>query len=184
MGKRRKDEVQSTKDEKRRSCGIEEVVRGHSSVVSRVFGGDPKGSAGELRNADCELRIGQSEPGAPATGHGLRITNHGPRTTQELSGPGGPAGWLCVPLLSSSGPTSTAQEQWHTDGGEVTQPERSRRLKPAAPWLTQWNVDRSERKSAAMRDSGAMGDQDLSRPTWRCQAMALGRPPESGMVGS
>ncbi len=64
IGRGRKDEVQSTKDEKGRSCGIEEVVSGQSSVVSRVFSGDPQGSAGELRNADFGLWNGE------------RITNH------------------------------------------------------------------------------------------------------------
>ena len=55
-GRGRKDEVQSTKDEKGRSCGTEEVVSGQSSVVSRVFSGDPQGSAGELRNVDFGMR--------------------------------------------------------------------------------------------------------------------------------
>ena len=36
-------------------CGIEEVVSGQSSVVSRVFSGDPKGSAGEFRTPDCGM---------------------------------------------------------------------------------------------------------------------------------
>ena len=81
MGRGRKDEVQSTKDEKGRSCGIEEVVRGQFSVVSRVFSGDPQGSAGELRSTDFGLGIQQSGPGAPATGHDVRIMNHGSRKT-------------------------------------------------------------------------------------------------------
>ena len=76
MGRGRKDEVQSTKDEKGRSCGIEEVVSGQFSVVSRVFSGDPQGSAGELRSTDFGLGIQQSEPGAPATGRDVRITDH------------------------------------------------------------------------------------------------------------
>ena len=81
MGRGRKDEVQSTKDEKGRSCGIEEVVSGQFSVVSRVFSGDPQASAGELRSTDFGLGIQQSEPGAPATGRDVRITNHGSRKT-------------------------------------------------------------------------------------------------------
>ncbi len=64
MGRGRKDEVQSTKDEKGRSCGIEEVVSGQSSVVSRVFSGDLQGSAGEVRISDC------------GKGSGSRVTNH------------------------------------------------------------------------------------------------------------
>ena len=59
MGRGRKDEVQSTKDEKGRSCGIEEVVSGQSSVVSgqfsvvsRLFSGDPQGSTFQLRNGE------------------------------------------------------------------------------------------------------------------------------------
>ncbi len=63
MGKGRKDEVQSTKDEKGTELRVAEwrklsVVSGQSSVVSRVFSGDPKGSAGELRNVDFGLRNG------------------------------------------------------------------------------------------------------------------------------
>ncbi len=72
MGRGRKDEVQSTKDEKGRSaeCGIEDVVSGQSSVVSRVFSGDPQGSAFQLRNSEC----------------GIWSSNHESRTPQTLSG--------------------------------------------------------------------------------------------------
>ncbi len=41
-------------------CGLGEVVSGQSSVVSRVFSGDPQGSAFQLRNADFGLRNGGS----------------------------------------------------------------------------------------------------------------------------
>ncbi len=54
MGRGRKDEVQSTKDEN--ECEIEEVVSGQFSVVSRLFSGDPQGSTFQLRNADCGMR--------------------------------------------------------------------------------------------------------------------------------
>ena len=56
------------------------------SAVQQWFSGDPKGSARELRNSDFGLGIQQSEPGAPATGHDLRITNHEPRITQKPIG--------------------------------------------------------------------------------------------------
>ena len=51
----------STKDEKGRSCGMEGVVSGQSSVGSRVFSGDPQGSAFRLRIADFGLRNGDQE---------------------------------------------------------------------------------------------------------------------------
>ncbi len=61
--KRQKSKVRKkgNREEKMRNaeCGIEEVVSSQSSVVSRVFSGDPKGSAGELRNADFGLRNGE-----------------------------------------------------------------------------------------------------------------------------
>ncbi len=41
---------------KGRNCGIEEVVSGQFSVVSRLFSGDPQGSAFQVRNADFGLR--------------------------------------------------------------------------------------------------------------------------------
>jgi hypothetical protein len=37
---------------------MKKVVSGQSSVVRRVFSGDPKGSAGEMRNAEFGLRNG------------------------------------------------------------------------------------------------------------------------------
>ncbi len=76
MGRGRKDEVQSTKDEKGRSCGIEEVVSGQFSVVSRLFSGDPQGSTFELRNADFGLRNADFR-----LLHVERITDHESRTT-------------------------------------------------------------------------------------------------------
>ena len=58
----------------RQNCGIEEVVSGQYSVVSRVFSGDPQGSTFELGNVDFGLRNGE------------RITGHGSRITRKLSG--------------------------------------------------------------------------------------------------
>ncbi len=54
-------------------CGIEEVVSGQSSVVSRVFGGYPQGSVGEMWISDCGMRNGEqitrrSVPNRPADG--------------------------------------------------------------------------------------------------------------------
>ncbi len=107
MGRGRKDEVQSTKDEKERSCGIEEVVSGHFSVVSRLFSGDPQGSTFELRNADFGLRIQRSEPGAQATGYGSRTTNHEPRTSQNLSG-------RTKPFRRKTNATKAKRHDWRT----------------------------------------------------------------------
>ena len=90
MGRGRKDERRPTREQgkgkrecgmRNSHCGIEEVVSGQFSVVSRVFSGDPQGSTFQLRTVDFGLGIQRSEPGAPATGHDLRITNHGSRKT-------------------------------------------------------------------------------------------------------
>ena len=42
--------------------------------------------ADDRRSADFGFRIGQSAPGARATGHDRRTTNHGLRTTRKLIG--------------------------------------------------------------------------------------------------
>ena len=75
-------------------CGIEEVVSSQSSVVSRVFSGDPQGSTFQLRNADFGVRNGERlDPAAHAptresrvTNHESRATTHESRTAQKLSG--------------------------------------------------------------------------------------------------
>ena len=83
MGRGRKDEVQSTKDEKEWSaeCGIEGVVSGQSSFISRVLSGDPQGSTFQLRNADFRMRNRER-----ITNHESRITNHDSRTPRTFSG--------------------------------------------------------------------------------------------------
>ncbi len=61
--------VQGFEEMRISDCGIEEVVSGQFSVVSRVFSGDRNGSSGELR-----------------IGGESRITNHGSPTTSREKG--------------------------------------------------------------------------------------------------
>ncbi len=58
-------------------CGLEEVVSGQFSVISRVFSGDPLGSALQLQISDCGVDSQRRERQRPVAR--LRIADFGLR---------------------------------------------------------------------------------------------------------
>ncbi len=90
--------------------GIEEVDIGQFRVVSRLFIGDPQGSASQLQISDCGMNtqrrdrqgaVGASERHALKNAHSRtvvplipapRITDHEARTAPKLSGRTNPFG--------------------------------------------------------------------------------------------
>ena len=89
---------------------IEEVASGQFMVVSRLFSGDPQGSASQLQISDCGMNtqrrdrqgaVGAPERHASKNAHSRtvvplipapRITGHEARTPPKLSGRANPFG--------------------------------------------------------------------------------------------